>query len=125
MFYFVCFLCKMAPTVPKSGLFAGLNKGHIVTTRELATRPSARKGKTSKRVLFVRSLTRELAKFPPYEKRITELLKVGKDKRALKVAKRKLGTHKMSDKVDHLEIWMPCTASEQFVNYLAQLGFTY
>jgi len=30
----------------------------------------------------------------PYEKRITELLKVGKDKRALKVAKRKLGTHK-------------------------------
>ncbi|XP_026398698.1 uncharacterized protein LOC113294520 [Papaver somniferum] len=27
------------------------------------------------------------------------------------------------DKVDHLEIWMPSTASEQSVNYLAQLGF--
>ncbi|XP_026430559.1 60S ribosomal protein L36-1-like isoform X1 [Papaver somniferum] len=98
---------KMALTVPKSGLFAGLNKDHIVTTRKLATRPSARKGNTIKRVLFVRSLTREVAEFPPYEKRITELLKVGKDKRALKVAKRKLGTHKMSDKVDHWKYGCP------------------
>ena len=29
----------------------------------------------------------------PYEKRIGELLKTGRDKRALKFAKRKLGTH--------------------------------
>lgn len=54
--------------------------------------------KTSKRVLMVRSLIREVAGFAPYEKRITELLKVGKDKRALKVAKRKLGTHKRAKK---------------------------
>ncbi|KAF6147718.1 hypothetical protein GIB67_003049 [Kingdonia uniflora] len=50
--------------------------------------------KTSKRVHFVRNLIREVAGFAPYEKRITELLRVGKDKRALKLAKRKLGTHK-------------------------------
>ncbi|KAI3866761.1 hypothetical protein MKX03_016003 [Papaver bracteatum] len=85
----------MAPTTPKSALFDGLNKGHIVTTRELATRPSAIKGKTSKRVIFVRSLIREVGGFAPYEKIIIELLKVGKDMRALKVAKRKFGTHKM------------------------------
>ncbi|KAI3830600.1 hypothetical protein MKX03_016432 [Papaver bracteatum] len=95
----------MAPTVPKSALFDGLNKGHIVSTRELSTPLPPEMGtihcstqycyKTSKRVLFVRSLIREVDGFPPYEKRITELLKVGKDKRALKVAKRKLGTHKM------------------------------
>ena len=29
----------------------------------------------------------------PYEKRIAELLRIGKDKRALKYAKKKLGTH--------------------------------
>ncbi|KAL8159898.1 hypothetical protein V2J09_001435 [Rumex salicifolius] len=54
--------------------------------------------KTSKRIHFVRNLIREVAGFAPYEKRITELLKVGKDKRALKVAKRKLGTHKRAKK---------------------------
>ncbi|PKA63146.1 60S ribosomal protein L36-2 [Apostasia shenzhenica] len=89
---------EMAPAQPKSGLFVGLNKGHVVTRRELPPRPSSRKGKTSKRVHFVRNLIREVAGFAPYEKRITELLKVGKDKRALKVAKRKLGTHKRAKK---------------------------
>ncbi|XP_074577893.1 large ribosomal subunit protein eL36y-like [Curcuma longa] len=90
----------MAPPQPKTGLFVGLNKGHIVTSRELPPRPSSRKGVklASKRVHFVRNLIREVAGFAPYDKRITELLKVGKDKRALKVAKRKLGTHKRAKK---------------------------
>ncbi|XP_031485116.1 60S ribosomal protein L36-2-like [Nymphaea colorata] len=88
----------MAPAQAKSGFFVGLNRGHVTTKRELARRPSDRKGKTSKRTLFVRNLIREVAGFAPYEKRITELLKVGKDKRALKVAKRKLGTHKRAKK---------------------------
>ena len=88
----------MAPKPPSSGLFVGLNRGHVTTKKELAPRPSDRKGKTSKRVHLVRNLIREVAGFAPYEKRITELLKVGKDKRALKVAKRKLGTHKRAKK---------------------------
>ncbi|CBI40362.3 unnamed protein product, partial [Vitis vinifera] len=88
----------MAPKQPNTGLFVGLNKGHVVTKKELPPRPSDRKGKTSKRVHFVRNIIREVAGFAPYEKRITELLKVGKDKRALKVAKRKLGTHKRAKK---------------------------
>lgn len=37
------------------------------------------------------SLTRQVAGFSPYEKRTMELLKVGKEKRALKVLKVKLG----------------------------------
>ncbi|GAX80155.1 hypothetical protein CEUSTIGMA_g7593.t1 [Chlamydomonas eustigma] len=77
----------------KTGLAVGLNKGHVVTTRTLKPRPSTRKGFLGKRVKFVRDIIREVAGMAPYEKRIVELLKIGKDKRALKVAKRKLGTH--------------------------------
>eukprot|EP00201_Polytomella_parva_P019672 CAMPEP_0175048506 /NCGR_PEP_ID=MMETSP0052_2-20121109/6238_1 /TAXON_ID=51329 ORGANISM="Polytomella parva, Strain SAG 63-3" /NCGR_SAMPLE_ID=MMETSP0052_2 /ASSEMBLY_ACC=CAM_ASM_000194 /LENGTH=98 /DNA_ID=CAMNT_0016312599 /DNA_START=43 /DNA_END=339 /DNA_ORIENTATION=- len=76
-----------------TGLPVGLNKGHVVTSRTVAPRPSTRKGFLGKRVKFVRDVIREVAGFAPYEKRIMELLKVGKDKRALKVAKNKLGTH--------------------------------
>ncbi|KAG8054796.1 hypothetical protein GUJ93_ZPchr0001g29560 [Zizania palustris] len=55
-----------------------------------ASSPFRSQGENTKRVNFVRCLIREVAGLAPYEKRITELLKVGKDKRALKVAKRKL-----------------------------------
>jgi Ribosomal protein L36e len=46
--------------------------------------------RTSKRVKFVREIVREVAGLAPYEKRLTELLKVGRDKRALKLAKKKV-----------------------------------
>eukprot|EP00252_Welwitschia_mirabilis_P017456 TRINITY_DN38687_c0_g1_i1.p1 TRINITY_DN38687_c0_g1~~TRINITY_DN38687_c0_g1_i1.p1 ORF type:complete len:111 (-),score=24.09 TRINITY_DN38687_c0_g1_i1:265-597(-) len=88
----------MVPPPAKSGIFVGINAGHTVTKRTPAPRPSNNKGKRSKRTDFVRKLIREVAGFAPYEKRITELLKVGKDKRALKVAKKKLGTHKRAKK---------------------------
>ena len=49
--------------------------------------------KKSTRVSFVRSIIREVAGFAPYEKRCMELLRVSKDKRALKFCKKKLGTY--------------------------------
>ncbi|KAF8069428.1 RL36 [Scenedesmus sp. PABB004] len=79
--------------VAATGIAVGAGKGHVVTKRDLAPRPSRRKGFQSKSVKEVRDLIREVAGLAPYEKRIIELLKVGKDKRALKVAKKKLGTH--------------------------------
>jgi len=78
----------------KTNLAAGMDKGKQLTKLELKPRPSQRKGKLSKRVEFVRETIREVAGFSPYEKRVLELLKVGKEKRALKLLKVKLGTHK-------------------------------
>lgn len=77
----------------RAGIAVGLNKGHVTTKKEKTPRPAQRKGKGSARVKFVRSIIQEVAGQAPYEKRVMELLKVGKDKRALKVCKRKLGTH--------------------------------
>ncbi len=44
----------------------------------------------SKRVKFVRDLVREIGGQAPYEKRMLELLKVQRDKRALKFAKKRV-----------------------------------
>ena len=44
----------------------------------------------SKRVKFVRDVVREVCGLAPYEKRMIELLKVQRDKRALKFAKKRV-----------------------------------
>ncbi|OLL27145.1 60S ribosomal protein L36 [Neolecta irregularis DAH-3] len=87
----------------KSGLAVGLNKGHKVTPRTLKPKPSYRKGALAKRTSFVRELVREVAGFAPYERRVVELLRNGKDKRARKYAKNKLGTYvRAKKKVDEM-----------------------
>ncbi|CAH1755840.1 7001_t:CDS:2 [Entrophospora sp. SA101] len=82
----------MVAKQPKSGLFIGLNKGHKVTPREYRPKPSRRKGKISNKTKFVKDLIREVVGYAPYEKRVMELLKNSKDKRARKLAKKRLGT---------------------------------
>ncbi|KAF9126234.1 60S ribosomal protein L36 [Mortierella sp. GBA39] len=81
----------MAVTI-RSGIRSGQNHGHITTVRALKTPMSYKKGVAGKRVVFVRSLIREVAGFAPYERRIMELIKNSKDKRARKLAKKRLGT---------------------------------
>jgi large subunit ribosomal protein L36e len=70
-----------------SSMAIGLQKGFIVQKRQVAARPSAKKGHLGKRVKFVREVVREVSGFAPYEKRVMELLKIGKDKKALKMSK--------------------------------------
>ncbi|CDF33510.1 60S ribosomal protein L36 [Chondrus crispus] len=77
-----------------AGIAVGINKGHIVTKRiPLAKRSSHTKGRVTVRGEVVRQVMKEVVGFSPYEKRIIELLRIGKDKRALKFAKKRLGTH--------------------------------
>eukprot|EP00982_Pelagococcus_subviridis_P017687 31556-Pelagococcus_subviridis.AAC.19 len=85
------------------GIAVGLQKGHVVSKHELAARPARRKGvrfpttnfarRLGKRVKMIRELVRDVVGNAPYEKRLMELLKVGRDKRALKLAKRKPWQH--------------------------------
>ncbi|CAO3697684.1 unnamed protein product [Rhizopus microsporus] len=75
-----------------SGIAVGINKGHITTRRTLKAKPSNKIGAASKRSVFVKSVIREVSGFAPYERRLMELIKNSKDKRAKKLCKARLGT---------------------------------
>ena len=95
--------CKFFHFYIMTGIAVGLQKGHQVT-KMTSTKPSNRKGLMSKRTKFVRDLVREVVGFAPYEKRIVELLKNSKDKKAKKLAKKRLGTLKRAKrKIDDLQ----------------------
>ncbi|KAI9670364.1 MAG: 60S ribosomal protein L36 [Caeruleum heppii] len=88
----------------KSGIAIGLNSGHKVTRRDVKPRVSRMKGHLSKRTAFVREIVKEVSGLAPYEKRVIELLRNSKDKRARKMAKKRLGTFgRAKRKVDELQ----------------------
>mmetsp|Transcript_21492 Transcript_21492/g.41201 ORF Transcript_21492/g.41201 Transcript_21492/m.41201 type:complete len:112 (+) Transcript_21492:67-402(+) len=95
-------MAKDAYVKPEAtGLAAGLHKGYIVTRRTLAKKPSYRKGYKSARNALIKEVVREVVGFAPYERRMIELLKIGSAatfKRSLKLAKKRLGTHKRGKK---------------------------
>ncbi|KAK9896481.1 ribosomal protein L36e [Cystobasidium minutum MCA 4210] len=89
--------------VERKNLPWGLNKGRPTTLRTLKAKPSNRVGKASKRASFVKSLVQEVVGQAPYERRIMELLRNGQDKKARRMAKRRLGTLRRGKrKVDEL-----------------------
>merc|ERR1712187_602967 len=92
---------KGAQKAEVTGFAAGMGKGFIVTRRELKPKPSYRKGHKSVRNGLVREVVREVAGFAPYERRMIELIKIGSAgtfKHALKLAKKRLGTHRRGKK---------------------------
>ena len=87
----------------KANIILGKNKGFPTTPRALKAKPASRKGRLGPRTKFVRELIREVAGFAPYERRAMELLKNGKDKRARKLAKKRLGTFgRAKNKIEEL-----------------------
>jgi large subunit ribosomal protein L36e len=60
------------------------------TSLEHKPRISRTKGHLSKRTAFVREIVKEVAGLAPYERRVIELLRNSKDKRARKLAKKRV-----------------------------------
>ena len=90
-------------TTGQKSIAVGLNKGHVTTeikkTEKQAKRvqQSRKKGRAGRRVKLVRQIVNEVCGLSGYEKRVIELLKTGNpkdNKKALKMTKRALGTHK-------------------------------
>ncbi|KAI9890568.1 MAG: 60S ribosomal protein L36 [Vezdaea aestivalis] len=91
-------------TGERTGLAVGLNKGYKTTPRTIKPRISRTKGRLSKRTAFVREIVKEVSGLAPYERRVIELLRNSKDKRARKLAKKRLGTFgRAKRKVDELQ----------------------
>nr|CAH7734424.1 unnamed protein product [Callosobruchus chinensis] len=78
---------------PRYEIAVALQRGHRTTKKPNKIRPAKLKGIQTKHTKFVRDLIRQVVGHAPYEKRAIELLKVSKDKRAVKFLKRRLGTH--------------------------------
>ncbi|KAK2092401.1 60S ribosomal protein L36 [Saguinus oedipus] len=71
----------------------GLNKGHKVTKNVSKHRHNRHRGHLTKHTTFVRDVIQEVCGFAPYKLHAMELLKVSKDKQALKFIKKRVGTH--------------------------------
>jgi len=86
-----------------TGLPVGLNRGHVTIKRTLPPKPSNKKGHLSKKSQFVKAIVREVAGFAPYERRVMELIRNGKDKKARRLTKKRLGTlRRAKRKIDEL-----------------------
>lgn len=87
-------MAKSQPT----NIAIGKNKGHKTTKIQAKkTKSAPAKGKLGKRTKLIRQVIGQVAGVAGYEKRVIEFLKAGslKDtKRALKVTKKALGTHR-------------------------------
>ena len=76
-----------------TGIAVGKNSGFQVTRRLMPRQPSTYKGIINKKRALVKNVISEVAGFAPYEKRLIDLMKNNLDKRALRLAKRKVKTN--------------------------------
>ena len=89
----------------RTGIFVGLNKGFIVTKPKdgdatFRKKKSHAKGRLVGRTKCVREVISEICGLSPFERKMCELMKTGivsKEKRAVKLARRKLGGQKRAN----------------------------
>nr|VZI22616.1 unnamed protein product [Spirometra erinaceieuropaei] len=82
--------------IRKYSVAVGRERGYRRTKNVKRPRPSASKAHGGKQSKFTRSLVREIVGFAPYERRVLELLKNDREKRALKFTKKRIGGHRRS-----------------------------
>ena len=88
--------------VQKTGIFVGLNKGHIVTKPKkhpdaFKVNKSHRKGRLHPRVAAIREVMMEVTGLSPFQRKMMENLKTGdstKEKKAVRLARKRTGSHK-------------------------------
>ena len=88
--------------VQKTGIFVGLNKGHIVTKPKnhpdaFKANKSHRKGRIHPRVSAIREVMMEVTGLSPFQRKMMENLKTGdsvKEKKAVRLARKRTGSHK-------------------------------
>ena len=77
------------------GLAMGLNKGHIVNKIEISSKSKVKTPRKRKSV--IKKIIHEISGHAPYERKMMEMLKQSKQsaqKKAYKLAKKCLGTHR-------------------------------
>merc|ERR1712072_557674 len=97
----IIILTKM-PREEKTGIFVGLNRGHIVTKPKVPAEAfkankSGRKGRIHPRVRAVREVVQEVCGLAPFQKKMIEMIRTGvaiKEKKAVKLARARVGQHK-------------------------------
>ena len=85
----------------KTGIFVGLNRGHVVTKPKqhpdaFKENLSRRKGRIHPRVKAVREVVQEVCGLAPFQKKMIEMLRTGvaiKEKKAVKLARARVGQH--------------------------------
>lgn len=78
------------------GIARGLERGFPVTKRKRKRNRRIAKNGTKRKL--IQEVIKETVGYSPYEKRIMDLIRLGKQKRALKLAKQRLGTHQRAKK---------------------------
>jgi|TARA_B100000780_G_C20741374_1_gene294501 large subunit ribosomal protein L36e len=84
-------------TSDKTGIAAGLSKGHVVVKYTAKSKTRSRSLKKNDKTLAARQIAREVMGLAPYEKRLLDVLKSGAgnvEKRMYKMGKKRLGTHR-------------------------------
>ncbi|CCW63002.1 unnamed protein product [Phytomonas sp. EM1] len=76
---------------PRTGIIVGFNKGHVTTPRARQPSSNDRYAVPHKKLRAVKAIVADLVGHSPLERRVQELLRVGKEKRALKLCKKRLG----------------------------------